>query len=151
MQALLPHVPVSRRFCSPVSCGTIHSSQLNWGTLTASLGSRRATSCPTHLDGDNWPPASSPAAWNSLPVDLRDPGISLPSCRKKLKTYLLSLDWHLIIIIMKESSIEKLQLSITLWLAFNPYTAKGGLLQTPPCSFSPVSFSRIFFSQNVSI
>ena len=35
--------------------------------------------------------------------------------------------------------------------ALNPYAAKeGGLLQ-PPCSFSPVSFSRIFFSQNVSI
>ena len=32
----------------------------------------------------------------------------------------------------------------------NPYTAKGGCCN-PPCSFSPVSFSRIFFSQNVSI
>ena len=33
---------------------------------------------------------SSPAAWNSLPVNLRDPGISLPSFRKKLKTYLFN-------------------------------------------------------------
>ena len=30
---------------------------------------------------------SSPAAWNSLLVDLRDPGLSLLSFRKKLKTY----------------------------------------------------------------
>ena len=30
----------------------------------------------------------------------------------------------------------------------NPYTPKG--VAATPCSFSPVSFSRIFFSQNVS-
>ena len=28
----------------------LHSSQLNWGTLTASIGCRRVTSRPTHLD-----------------------------------------------------------------------------------------------------
>ena len=33
---------------------------------------------------------SSPAAWNSLPAGLRDPSISLPSFRKKLKTYLFN-------------------------------------------------------------
>ena len=44
------------RFCSPVSGGILHSSQLNWGTLTASIGCRRGTSRPTHLDCDNWPP-----------------------------------------------------------------------------------------------
>ena len=33
---------------------------------------------------------SSPAAWNSLPASLRDPSISLPSFRKKLKTYLFN-------------------------------------------------------------
>ena len=33
---------------------------------------------------------SSPVAWNSLPVDLRDPSISLPSFRKKLKTHLFN-------------------------------------------------------------
>ena len=33
---------------------------------------------------------SSPAAWNSLPAVLRDPSISLPSFRKKLKTYLFN-------------------------------------------------------------
>ena len=56
IQALLPRVPVSTRFCSPVSGGLLHSSQLNWGTLTASIGCRRVTSRPTHLDCDNWPP-----------------------------------------------------------------------------------------------
>ena len=33
---------------------------------------------------------SSPAAWNSLPASFRDPSISLPSFRKKLKTYLFN-------------------------------------------------------------
>ena len=33
---------------------------------------------------------SSPAAWSSLLVDLRDRGISLPSFRKKLKTYIFN-------------------------------------------------------------
>ena len=32
----------------------------------------------------------SPSAWNSLPVDLRDPSLSLLSFRKKLKTYLFN-------------------------------------------------------------
>ena len=36
------------------------------------------------------------------------------------------------------------------WYMLNPLKRPRGLLQ-PPCSFSPVSFSRIFFSQNVSI
>ena len=30
-------------------------------------------------------------------------------------------------------------------VGLNPYTAKEGGVATPPCSFSPVSFSRIFF------
>ena len=93
IQALLPRVPVSTRCCSPVSGWLLHSSQLNWGMLTASIGCRRVTSRPTHLDGDNWPRAfavSSPAMWNSLPVDLQNPSISLPSFRKKLKTYLFN-------------------------------------------------------------
>ena len=33
---------------------------------------------------------SSPSAWNSLPVDLRDPGLCLLTFRKKLKTYLFN-------------------------------------------------------------
>ena len=32
----------------------------------------------------------SPAAWNSLPVDLCDPSLRSPSFRKKLKTYLFN-------------------------------------------------------------
>ena len=32
----------------------------------------------------------------------------------------------------------------------NPYTPKGGL-QQPPCSFSPGSFSRIFFTERLQI
>ena len=34
---------------------------------------------------------SSPSAWNSLPVDLRDPGLSLMIFRRRLKTYLFSI------------------------------------------------------------
>ena len=56
IQALLPRVPMSTRFCCPVSGGLLHSSQLNWGTLSALIGCRRVTSRPTHQDGDNWPP-----------------------------------------------------------------------------------------------
>ena len=33
----------------------------------------------------------SPTAWNNLPVDLRDPNLSLSCFRKKLKTYLFKL------------------------------------------------------------
>ena len=33
---------------------------------------------------------SSPSAWNSLPVDLRDPGLSLMAFRRRLKTYLFN-------------------------------------------------------------
>ena len=33
---------------------------------------------------------SSPSAWNSLPVDLRDPGLSLLTFRRRLKTYLFN-------------------------------------------------------------
>ena len=33
---------------------------------------------------------SFPSAWNSLPVDLRDPGLSLMIFRRRLKTYLFS-------------------------------------------------------------
>ena len=55
IQALLPRVPVSTRFCSPVSGGLLHSCQLNWGTLSASIGCRRVTSRPSHPDCDNWP------------------------------------------------------------------------------------------------
>ena len=33
---------------------------------------------------------SSPSAWNSLPVDLRDPGLSLMIFRRRLKTYLFN-------------------------------------------------------------
>ena len=33
---------------------------------------------------------SSPSAWNSLPVDLRDPGLSLWTFRRRLKTYLFN-------------------------------------------------------------
>ena len=59
IQALLPRVPMSTRFCSPVSGGLLHSSQLNWGTLSTSIGCRRVTSSPTYLNGDNWPPGRS--------------------------------------------------------------------------------------------
>ena len=37
---------------------------------------------------------SSPSAWNSLPVDLRDSGLCLLSFRKKLKTYLFNVSVH---------------------------------------------------------
>ena len=37
---------------------------------------------------------SSPSAWNSLPVDLHDPGLCLLSFRKKLKTYLFYVSVH---------------------------------------------------------
>ena len=33
---------------------------------------------------------SSPSAWNNLPVDLRDPGLSLLTFRRRLKTYLFN-------------------------------------------------------------
>ena len=42
---------------------------------------------------DNWSAGFChflPSAWNSLPVDLRDPGLCLFSFRKKLKTYLFN-------------------------------------------------------------
>ena len=33
---------------------------------------------------------SAPSAWNSLPVDLRDPGLSFLTFRRRLKTYLFN-------------------------------------------------------------
>ena len=36
---------------------------------------------------------ASSAVWNSLPVDLRDPGLSLHSFRTKLKSYFFTVDW----------------------------------------------------------
>ena len=36
---------------------------------------------------------ASSAVWNSLPVDLRDPGLSLHSFRTKLKSHFFIVDW----------------------------------------------------------
>ena len=36
---------------------------------------------------------ASSAMWNSLPVDMRDPGLSLHSFRTKLKSYFFTVDW----------------------------------------------------------
>jgi hypothetical protein len=36
---------------------------------------------------------ASSAVWNSLPVDLRDPGLSLHSFRTKLKSHFFKVDW----------------------------------------------------------
>ena len=90
----LPRVPMSTRFCSPriwaeyftpvssiEGCSQLRSAAAD---LLFVPRTRTVTIGPWAFV------VSSPAAWNSLPVDLRDPGISLPSFRKKLKTYLFN-------------------------------------------------------------
>ena len=71
------------RFFTPVSA-IAGRSQLRSAAAGVLLVPRSHTStiCPRAFA------ISSPSAWNSLPVDLRDPGLCLLSFRKKLKTYL---------------------------------------------------------------
>ena len=48
---------------------------------------------------------SSSSAWNSLPVNLRDPGLSLMTSRPRLKTYLFNPPGYLIFILSAAQAI----------------------------------------------
>ena len=77
--------PYLIRYFTPVSSivGRSHLRSAATGTVFVP-GSRTSTIGPRAFA------VSSPSAWNSLPVDLRDPGISLLTFRRRLKTYLFN-------------------------------------------------------------
>ena len=87
-QAVLARTSVSSWVGSALPDPVLHTGQLNRWTLTSPFGrhgpgSRTSTIGPRAF-------AISPSAWNSLPVDLRDPGLSLLTFRRRLKTYLFN-------------------------------------------------------------
>ena len=77
--------PYLIRYFTPVSsiAGRSHLRSAVTGTVFVP-GSRTSTIGPRAFA------ISSPSAWNSLPVDLRDPGLSLLTFRRRLKTYLFN-------------------------------------------------------------
>ena len=77
--------PYLIRYFTPVSsiAGRSHLRSAVTGTVFVP-GSRTSTIGPRAFA------ISSPSAWNSLPVDLRDPGLSLLTFRCRLKTYLFN-------------------------------------------------------------
>ena len=77
--------PYLIRYFTPVSsiAGRSHLRLAVTGTVFVP-GSRTSTIGPRAFA------ISSPSAWNSLLVDLRDPGLSLLTFRRRLKTYLFN-------------------------------------------------------------
>ena len=77
--------PYLIRYFTPVSAivGRSYLCSAVTGTLLVSR-SRTSTIGPRAFA------ISSPSAWNSLPADLRDPGLSLWTFRRRLKTYLFN-------------------------------------------------------------
>ena len=60
-------------------------------TISAASGLLTVPRANTSTIGPRAFAISSPTAWNCLPVDLRDPGHSLLTFRRKLKTHLFNL------------------------------------------------------------
>ena len=77
--------PYLIRYFTPVSSivGRSHLRSAATGMVFVP-GSRTSTIGPRAFA------VSSPSAWNSLPVDLRDPGLSLLTFRRRLKTFLFN-------------------------------------------------------------
>ena len=77
--------PYLIRYFTPISSivGRSHLCSAVTGTLLVPR-SRTSTIGPRAFA------ISSPSAWNSLPADLRDPGLSLLTFRLRLKTYLFN-------------------------------------------------------------
>ena len=88
---VLSRSSVSSWVCSGLPDPVLHPSQLYRRTLTSPFG--RHVFVPGSRTSTIGPRAfavSSSSAWNSLPVDLRDPGLSLLTFRRRLKTYLFN-------------------------------------------------------------
>ena len=92
-QAVLARSSVSSWVGSALPDPVLHTGQLNRWTLTSPFGRHGHGVCAGSQTSTIGPRAfaiSSPSAWNSLPVDLRDPGLSLLTFRRRLKTYLFN-------------------------------------------------------------
>ena len=88
VQTVHSSLPVYPRACSSsiLSCPFLHAGPCNNRTLATAICGGRCVICAEATHFDNWSAGFChflPSAWNSLPVDLRDPGLSLLSFRKK--------------------------------------------------------------------